>query len=49
MSRQVPEFTVFSPPKPSFRDAAKRRTRNPYAAAPGVMDSGLASFARAPE
>ena len=33
----------------SFRDAAKRRARNPYAAAFGIMDSGLAAFGRAPE
>jgi glucose-6-phosphate isomerase len=32
----------------SFREAAKRRARNPYSAAV-VMDSGFAGFARAPE
>jgi hypothetical protein len=32
----------------SFRDAAKRRTRNPYSVA-GIMDSGFAAFGRAPE
>jgi hypothetical protein len=33
----------------SFRDGPKGRTRNPYAAALRVMDSGFTRFARAPE
>jgi hypothetical protein len=36
----VVEFGRF---RSSFRDAAKRRARNPYSAALVVMDSGLAA------